>query len=227
MMSYLGYLLFGVYPYVAGTVFILGSLIRFEREQFTWKAHSSQMLNDRNLRLASNFFHVGVLMIFGGHLFGLLTPPEVFHVLGVSASAKQIVAIVAGGFFGGLCFVGLTMLVRRRLTDSRLKATSSRMDVVILLVLYAQLTLGLLTIPFSLMHLDGHNMLQLMTWARNIVTLDPQQAVPALAEIGLLFKVHLLLGMTVFLLFPFSRLVHIWSVPVGYPVRPYQVVRQL
>jgi nitrate reductase gamma subunit len=226
-MGYLAYLFFGIYPYVAGTVFLLGSLIRFEREQFTWKASSSQMLDNRNMRLASNLFHVGILMIFGGHLVGLLTPPEVFHVLGVSAAAKQMTAIVAGGVFGTVCFAGLTLLVRRRLTDPRLKATSSRMDVFILLLLYTQLILGLATLPVSLGHLDGHNMLQLMAWARNIVTLDPRQAVPALAGVGWLFKAHLLLGMTIFLVFPFGRLVHIWSAPMGYAVRPYQVVREL
>ncbi len=125
-----------------------------------------------------------------------------------------------------MCFVGLTLLVRRRLTDPRVRATSSRMDIFILLLLYAQLILGLLTIPVSLMHLDGHNMLNLMGWARNIVTFDPIEAVAFVSQVGWLFKLHLFQGLTVFLVFPFSRLVHIWSAPVTYPARPYQVVRQ-
>lgn len=224
-MSYLNELLFGVYPYIAGTVFLIGSLVRFERDQYTWKAHSSQMLGGHNMRLASNLFHVGIIGIFLGHFVGLLTPPEVFHALGISASAKQLLAIVAGGIFGIMCFIGLTLLVRRRLTVPRIRATSSRMDITILLLLYTQLILGLLTLPVSLMHLDGHNMLLLMEWARNIVTFDAASAVAAVTPVGLLFKLHLVLGMTVFLLFPFSRLVHIWSVPATYPVRPYQVVR--
>jgi nitrate reductase gamma subunit len=225
-MSYLNELLFGVYPYIAGSVFLIGSLVRFERDQYTWKAHSSQMLSGQNMRLASNLFHVGILGIFFGHFVGLLTPPEVFHALGMSANAKQLLAIVAGGIFGIACFAGLTLLVRRRLTEPRIRANSSTMDIVILLLLYVQLTLGLLTIPVSLTHLDGHNMLLLMEWARNIVTFDMAEAVAAVSPVGFLFKLHLLLGMTVFLLFPFSRLVHIWSAPVTYPVRPYQVVRQ-
>lgn len=218
--------LFGVYPYLALTVFVLGSAVRFEREQYTWKAHSSQLLRGGpEFRRASLSFHIGIIGIFFGHLVGLLTPPEVFHALGISATAKQILAIVAGSAFGGLCFYGLTLLVKRRLNDVRIRRNSSRMDIVILLLLYAQLILGLLTIPVSLLHLDGHNMLQLMTWARNVVTLDPVEAVAALQGVGGLFRLHLFLGMTVFLLFPFSRLVHIWSVPVGYIRRPYQVVR--
>jgi nitrate reductase gamma subunit len=184
------------------------------------------MLSGQNMRLASNLFHVGILGIFFGHFVGLLTPPEVFHALGMSANAKQLLAIVAGGIFGIACFAGLTLLVRRRLTEPRIRANSSTMDIVILLLLYVQLTLGLLTIPVSLTHLDGYNMLLLMEWARNIVTFDMAEAVAAVSPVGFLFKLHLLLGMTVFLLFPFSRLVHIWSAPVTYPVRPYQVVRQ-
>ncbi len=225
-MSYLDTLLFGVYPYLAGAVFLLGSLARFDRDQFTWKAHSSQMLSNKNMRLASNLFHVGILLLFLGHFIGLLTPPAIFHAFGISAGAKQVLAIVAGSIAGIMCFVGLTLLVQRRLTDPRVRANSTRMDIFILLLLYAQLILGLLTIPVSLMHLDGHNMMNLMGWARNIVTFDPMEAVEAVSHVGLLFKLHLFLGLTVFLVFPFSRLVHIWSAPVTYPIRPYQVVRQ-
>ena len=204
MMSYLNQLLFGVYPYVAGTVFLVGSLVRFDRDQFTWKAGSSQMLRQRNMVIASNLFHVGILGIFFGHLVGLLTPPEIFHALGVSPGAKQMLAVVAGGVFGLLCLVGLVMLVYRRLTDPRINATSTAMDIFVLLLLLAQLCLGLITLPVSLHHLDGANMLQLMSWARNIVTFDPSVAVGSLAGVGWLFKTHLLLGMTVFLVFPFA-----------------------
>lgn len=225
-MSYLNELLFGVYPYLAGTVFLVGSLVRFDRDQFTWKAHSSQMLRTHNVRLASNLFHVGILGIFFGHLFGLLVPPVIFHAVGFTDTGKQLLAIIAGGVFGLMCLVGLTMLVHRRLTDPRIRSTSTRMDIFILLLLLVQLCLGLITIPVSLFHLDGGNMLQLMSWARNVVTFDPVEAVASLAGVGLLFKLHLLLGMTVFLVFPFSRLVHIWSAPIGYLRRPYQVVRQ-
>jgi len=225
-MSYVNQFLFGVYPYLAGTVFLVGSLVRFDRDQFTWRAGSSQMLRKRNMTMASNLFHVGILGIFFGHLVGLLTPPAFFHAIGISPSAKQLLAIVAGGVFGLMCLVGLVMLVYRRLTDPRIRATSTRMDIFVLLLMLAQLCLGLLTLPVSLHHLDGANMLQLMSWARNVVTFDAAEAVGSLAGVGWLFKLHLLLGMTVFLVFPFSRLVHIWSAPVGYLGRPYQVVRQ-
>ncbi len=225
-MSYINELLFGVYPYLAGTVFLVGSLVRFDRDQFTWKASSSQMLRTSNIRLASNLFHVGILGIFLGHFVGLLMPPAFFHALGVSPQAKQMLAVVAGGIFGVMCLIGLVMLLYRRLTDPRVRATSTKMDIFVLALLLVQLSLGLFTLPVSLHHLDGANMLQLMSWARNIVTFDPFEAVASLSGIGWLFKAHLLVGMTIFLVFPFSRLVHIWSAPVGYLRRPYQIVRQ-
>ena len=225
-MSYINELLFGVYPYLAGTVFLVGSLVRFDRDQFTWKASSSQMLRTSNIRLASNLFHVGILGIFLGHFVGLLMPPAFFHALGVSPQAKQMLAVVAGGIFGVMCLIGLVMLLYRRLTDPRVRATSTKMDIFVLALLLVQLSLGLFTLPVSLHHLDGANMLQLMSWARNIVTFDPFEAVASLSGIGWLFKAHLLVGTTIFLVFPFSRLVHIWSAPFGYLRRPYQIVRQ-
>jgi nitrate reductase gamma subunit len=217
--------LFGYYPYIAFSVFLVGSLLRFDREQYTWRSGSSQLLRRRTLRVGSNLFHIGILLLLMGHLVGLLTPPAVYHALGLTTSAKQILAMAAGGVFGTLCFIGLTMLVLRRLLDPRIRATSSPMDIAILLLIYAQLMLGLWTIPVSMHHLDGENMVKLADWAQHIVTLRPGAAA-YIADVDLIFKLHIFLGMTIFLVFPFSRLVHIWSAPVGYLGRPYQVVRR-
>jgi nitrate reductase gamma subunit len=224
-MNDLNTLLFGYYPYIAMTVFFLGSLARFERDQFSWRSGSSQFLRAKELRLGSNLFHVGILLLFVGHFVGLLTPPAVYHALGLSTSAKQVLAVIAGGLFGGACAVGLFILIRRRLTDPRIRATSSRMDIFILLLIAVQLGLGLLTLPVSLYHLDGGNMLVLADWAQRIVTFRGGAA-DVIADVNWIFKLHLFLGTTLFLVFPFSRLVHIWSAPVGYVARPYQVVRR-
>jgi nitrate reductase gamma subunit len=224
-MNYLNTLLFGYYPYIAISVFFIGSLARYDRDQYTWRTGSSQLLRAKDLRVGSNWFHVGILLLFVGHLVGLLTPPEIYHNLGVSTSAKQILAVVAGGIFGGICFRGVFLLIRRRLTDSRIRATSSRMDIFILLLIAVQLVLGLLTLPLSLYHYDGANMLLLSEWAQRIVTFR-SGAADQISNIGFIFKLHLFLGQTLFLVFPFSRLVHVWSVPLGYIARPYQVVRR-
>ena len=225
MRESLIYIVFGWYPYFCLTVFLLGSLLRFDREQYTWRSGSSQLLRRRQLTWGSNLFHVGILVIFFGHFGGLLTPIWVFDALGISHTFKQWMAISVGGVAGIMCFVGLTLLLHRRLFDARVRSTSSFGDTAILLVLYLQLILGLSTISVSLDHLDGHVMMTFMTWAQGILTLQP--GVSALiAEVHPLFMLHLFLGMTIFLVFPFTRLVHVWSAPIWYVGRRgFQIVR--
>ncbi|WP_425352982.1 respiratory nitrate reductase subunit gamma [Alsobacter soli] len=224
-MQTLNSILFGWYPYLCLTVFLLGSLLRYEREQYTWRSGSSQLLRRRQLVLGSNLFHIGILTIFAGHFVGLLTPIQVFDALGISHGFKQGMAIVIGGLAGLVCLVGITLLTHRRLYDPRIRATSSFADTAILLMLFAQLVLGLLTIFVSLGHLDGHEMTKFMSWAQGILVLQPGAA-DFVADVNPLFKLHLLLGMTIFLVFPFTRLVHVWSAPVWYLGRKgYQVVR--
>jgi nitrate reductase gamma subunit len=173
----------------------------------------------------SNLFHVGILIIFVGHAVGLLTPIWIFDAVGISHGFKQWMAIVIGGVAGVMCFIGMTLLIHRRLFDARILRTSSFGDIAILLLLYAQLIVGLATIAVSLGHLDGHEMVKFMTWAQGILTLQPGVSAQIL-DVSPVFKLHLFLGMTIFLVFPFTRLVHIWSAPVWYlGRRGYQVVR--
>lgn len=224
-MSYLNTLFFGIYPYIAFAIFIVGSIVRYDREQYTWKTGSSQLLESKDLKRGSRAFHIGIIAILLGHFVGLLTPAEVWHLFGIEASDKQLIAITAGGIFGLICLYGLTILIKRRLNNPRVKATSSNMDIAILMVLYVQLVLGLITIIVSLGHLDGSEMLLLMSWAQNVVTFDISEATASIADVNIIFKLHIFLGMSLFVLFPFSRLVHIASVPVQYLSRNYQVVR--
>lgn len=217
--------LYGIYPYIALSVLAVGSIARYERDPFTWKSSSSQMLRRKQLIMGSVLFHVGVLTIFAGHLVGLLTPIAVWDALGVSHTAKQVLAVAAGGVAGVMALVGGLMLAQRRLSDPRIKATSSFADIAILLLLLAQLTLGLATIPLSLMHLDGGEMVKFMAWASGIFTFDGAAA-SYITDVSIIFKLHIFLGLTIFLLFPFTRLVHMLSAPVRYLWRPgYQVVR--
>ncbi|CAB3677423.1 Respiratory nitrate reductase 2 gamma chain [Paraburkholderia rhynchosiae] len=224
-MNTLDTLLFGIYPYFCVTVFLLGSLLRYDRDQYTWKSDSSQMLRTGTLRWGSNLFHIGVLFLLFGHFFGMLTPHFVYEPF-ISAGAKQIVAMVSGGVAGTLAFIGVTMLLRRRLGDPRIRATSKASDVVLLVLLWLQLVLGLGTIPLSGQHLDGSMMLKLAGWAQHIVTFR-SGAAALISEASWVFKAHMVLGMTLFLIFPFTRLVHIWSgfASLTYALRPWQVVR--
>ena len=224
-MKSLDTFLFGVYPYICLTVFFAGSLIRFDRDQYTWKSDSSQLLRRKQLSWGSNLFHVGVLFLFFGHFFGMLTPHFVYEQF-IGAGAKQLVAMISGGIAGVLGLIGLSLLLHRRLFDARIRINSKPSDIALLFLLWIQLVLGLATIPLSAQHLDGSMMLNLAGWAQHIVTFQPG-AVELLAGAGWVFKLHMFLGMSIFLIFPFTRLVHVWSgfASVTYLLRPYQVVR--
>jgi nitrate reductase gamma subunit len=217
--------MFGVYPYVALAICLIGSWARFDLSQYTWRAGSSQMLDNKDMRLASNLFHVGIIFVLAGHFVGLLTPHAVYSHL-ISTENKQLLAMVSGGFFGILCLIGLVMLINRRLNNPRIRASSNTSDIMILFVLLAQLILGLLTIFASTQHMDGSVMVMLGEWAQSIVTLQPMQAAAAIAPVGTIYKLHVFLGVTLFVLFPFTRLVHIISAPIWYLGRRYQIVRQ-
>jgi nitrate reductase gamma subunit len=217
---------FGIYPYIAASIFLFGSLVRFEREQYTWKADSTQFVERGNLRLGNILFHIGILGLFFGHLVGLLTPVAVWDALGIEHSVKQMVAMVAGGAMGTMCLAGLLILLHRRLASARLSAITKIGDRVLLLWILVTLLLGLSTIGVSAGHMDGSMMVRLMTWAQHIVTFRADAA-RYVADAPLLFRVHLFMGMSLFVIFPFTRLVHVWSgfASLGYLGRAWQLVR--
>jgi nitrate reductase gamma subunit len=226
MSEFLHSAVFGIYPYIALSVLAVGSVIRYDREPYSWRAGSSQLLRRKQLILGSVLFHIGVLVIFFGHLVGLLTPIALFDALGISHSAKQLLAIVAGGVAGVIALIGASLLLHRRLFDARIRSTTSFADMAILLLLYAQLLLGLATIAVSMNHLDGHEMVTFMSWAQGIFTFQAD-ASQHIAHAHWLFKMHIFLGLTIFLVFPFTRLVHMFSAPFRYVFRTgYQVVRR-
>ena len=224
-MSALHTFFFSVYPYICLAVFLMGSLARFDRDQYTWKSDSSQLLRQGSLRWGSNLFHVGILFLFFGHFVGLLTPHSVYEHF-ISAENKQLMAVYSGGAAGVICFIGLTLLLHRRIFDPRIRLTSHRTDLAILIILWVQLSIGLATLPLSLHHSDGSVMMALGEWAQRLVTFSPGGA-ELLVNLQWTYKIHLVLVMTIFLLFPFSRLVHVWSGfgTVAYLFRPHQVVR--
>jgi nitrate reductase gamma subunit len=224
-MKALDNFLFGIYPYICLSVFLVGSLIRFDREQYTWKSDSSQLLRAGQLRWGSNLFHVGVLFLFFGHSVGMLTPHFLYEPF-IGAGSKQLMAMISGGIAGLLGFAGVTILLHRRLSDERIRVNSRTSDIALLVLLWLQLALGLATIPLSAQHLDGSMMVLLAEWAQRIVTFRGG-AVELLDGASWVFKAHMFLGMSIFLIFPFTRLVHVWSgfATVGYVLRPYQVVR--
>lgn len=218
--------IFGVYPYIALVTFALGNWIRFDHEQYTWKSDSSQLLSKQYMRFASNVFHVGMLGIFFGHLFGMLTPHAWVQEMGISDEAHQGIAIFAGAIFGLMVILGGSILWLRRMFNRRVRAVSRWMDINILGWLILTACFGLSTIYWSIGHAENHDfsvMIRLTEYVQSVVTL---QANPDLLRgLDTVYKVHMFLGLSVFLFFPFTRLVHIWSAPVGYLFRAYQIVR--
>ena len=216
---------FGIYPYIALAVLAIGSIARYDRDPFTWKSSSSQLLRRKQLMVGSVLFHVGVLVIFFGHLFGLLIPIQIYEAFGVTPETKTVLAATAGGIAGIIAIIGALMLAHRRLVDPRVRATSSFWDTAIILLLIAQLTLGLISVPVSLASIEEGEVVKFMAWAFGIFTFDPKAA-SYIEYVPLIFKLHIFLGLTIFLIFPFTRLVHMLSAPIRFIWRPgYQIVR--
>jgi nitrate reductase gamma subunit len=224
-MNTLNILLFQVYPYIAIAVFLIGSWFRYDHAAYTWRSGSSQLLSDRGMRLGSNLFHIGMLAIIAGHTVGLLTPHHIYEPF-ISAPNKQLLAMIAGGVFGLMMLVGLGILLTRRLFNPRIRATSAKRDILVLFLLLAQLLLGLTSIFISADHLDGNQMIRLGEWAQRIVTFRMEGAADYIADAHWIFRSHVFLGLTIVLIAPFTRLVHVWSIPLGYLRRPYQIVRR-
>ncbi len=225
MTDFINQLAFGWYPYLAVTVLVVGSILRFDANQYSWRSQSSQFLRRRQMLWGSNLFHMGIIILFFGHLVGLLTPVTVIDTLGIGHGFKQTAALVVGGIAGLCAFVGCSLLLHRRLFDSRIRKSSSFGDIAVLVLLWLQLVLGILTTWWTLEHLDGSEMIRFMGWAQGVLTLDPS-APQQIKDVALVYKLHIILGLTLFLITPFTRLVHIWSAPVWFLLRPgYQIVR--
>lgn len=223
--TYVNSLLFGVYPYICLVVLLIGSLIRFDREPYTWKSDSSQMLRKGQLRLGSNLFHYGVIIVILGHFAGFLTPHWAID-WALDPVAHQLLAMVVGGIAGVVAIIGLTVLIYRRLADPRIRLNSRKWDIAITLMLWLQLALGLLTVPLSAYHMDGALFETLTGYVKDVVTLNGGAAA-LMVNVPIVYKLHILLGFTLFLVSPFTRMIHIWSGAgvLAYLFRPYQIVR--
>lgn len=223
--AYLNTFLFGIYPYLALAILLLGCFIRYDREPFTWKSDSSELLRKRQLRVGSNLFHYGVLVVIGGHFIGFLTPDWAIR-WALDPAQHQLIAMLAGGISGVIAIIGLSMLIHRRLGDARIRHNSRKWDIAIVVMLWLQLALGLLTVPLSARHMDGSMFETMVAYVKGIVTFQGGVA-DLLVGTPVIYRLHIFLGFTIFLVSPFTRMVHIWSGvgALGYLFRPYQIVR--
>ena len=204
------FIIFGIMPYAALTILVVGSIARYERDPFTWKSSSSQLLRRKQLILGSVLFHVGIIVVFFGHLLGLFTPIWILDLLGVPYALKQWAAVLIGGLLGVIALIGSSLLLHRRLTDPRIRQTSSFADIGIMVLIWLQLLIGLGTIFLTLQHMDGAEMVLFMNWSQSIVSWNINAWVNVI-DVHWMYKLHIFLGLLITALFPFTRLVHIWS----------------
>lgn len=222
----LNFFLFGIYPYICLAVLLLGSLVRFDREPYSWKSDSSQTLYKGELRLGSNLFHYGVLIVILGHFVGFLLPESLVLWL-MSPTQHQLLAMIIGGVAGTIALIGASILIHRRLYYRRIRGNSRKWDIAVIVMLWLQLALGVATVPLSAQHMDGALFERLVAYVQGVVLFRGGTAA-LLQGVPWVYQLHILLGFTIFLISPFTRMVHIWSGvgSLAYLVRPYQLVRR-
>ena len=215
-----------IVPYICLAIFVLGHFWRYRYDKFGWTTRSSQLYEDRLLRLGSPLVHFGMLGVVGGHVVGLLVPRSWTAAVGVDDHLYHLVAVVGGLTAGLMALAGMAILIYRRRTVGPVFSATTVMDKVMYAVLGVVIVLGMWnTIAGSIFSLGGeYNYREgVSIWYRSFLAFTPDASLMAHAPIG--FKLHALAAFTLFALWPFTRLVHVFSAPVGYVTRPYIVYR--
>jgi len=213
-------LAFVVFPYVMLTVFVVGHAYRYLTDRFDWNARSSELLDKERLRYGIYLFHGGIIFTFLGHFFGLLTPQWLLDKVGITAEMHDFVAINTGMLFGLMTLIGLILLLRRRVTNPRVRSAGSVNDVVVVALLIFVVLFGTYNTFFARYDV----LYSVAPWIRSIVTFTPDPDL--MLPVPWSYKIHVLGAFTVLGFSPFTRLVHIWSVPVTYMIRPYLSFRR-
>ncbi|MHA6165539.1 respiratory nitrate reductase subunit gamma [Bacillus mojavensis] len=219
-----GQILWGVMPYIVLTIFIGGHIYRYQHDQFGWTAKSSELLEKKRLAAGSILFHWGMLCVIGGHLMGILMPEALYTSIGISEHVYHKMAIGAGLPAGVAACTGLFILTYRRLFDKRIRKTSSPSDILILILLLFMMLTG---VAATFLNIDSRGFDYRTTigpWFREIFLFRPDASL--MESVPLWFKLHILIGYIVFILWPFTRLVHVFSLPLKYLTRSYVVYRK-
>lgn len=217
-------------PYIVTMVFIVGMIWRYKFDRYGWTSRSSQIYESRLLRIGSPLFHVGILMALGGHVMGLMVPASLTTKLGISEHLYHVVAVAMGSVAAVMVSAGMIILIYRRRTVVRVFQVTTKMDKLMYLVLGSLVALGVYnTIGINLLNLpgkypDGYNYRETVSvWFRSIATFSPRADLMKKAPIT--FQLHTLAAMALIAIIPITRLVHIFSAPIGYVSRPYLVYR--
>lgn len=219
-----GQILWGVMPYIVLTIFIGGHIYRYQHDQFGWTAKSSELLEKKKLAAGGILFHWGMLSVIGGHLMGILMPEALYTSIGISEHVYHKMAIGAGLPAGVAACTGLFILTYRRLFDKRIRKTSSPSDILILILLLFMMLTG---VAATFLNIDSRGFDYRTTigpWFREIFLFRPDASL--MESVPLWFKLHIMIGYIVFILWPFTRLVHVFSLPLKYLTRSYVVYRK-
>lgn len=218
MKELLHNLLLSYFPYIALAVFISGALVRLVKRNTTVRAHSTQFFgNNRLVKWGSVLFHVSMLMIVGGHIFGLLTPKWLYTLL-ITTETKYIIAIILGGFSGVLALVGICMLILRRVKNETLRKNSTPFDFIITSLLLLQICLGL-GCTYVTANSSLENYVSLGEWAQGLALFEPNSWIH-IANVHWVYKVHIIVGFAIFFIYPYTKLMHMLVAPIHYIFRP-------
>ncbi len=204
-----------IFPYLMITIFIVAHIFRYNTDQLRWTAKSSEFLEKKRLRAGSMMFHIGLLFIFFGHVIGLLIPKSWLEAIGVSETMYHIGAVYVGGAAGTVALIGVYLLMSRRLTNKRVRATSDLGDHMTIILLFLIIVVGLYnTIIGNAVNHSFDYRESISPWFRGLLTFSPDASLMVGAPIG--FKIHIILSFMLVGIWPFTRLVHVWSVPIAY-----------
>ena len=210
-------------PYLAIAIFVAGHVWRYRRDQLGWTARSTQLIERRMLMWGSLLFHFGVLAVIGGHVLGILIPAGVTSALGVGEHVYHVISLVAGGTAGAMMTVGFAILLYRRAAAPRVRATTSRGDLVMYPLLTIAIATGMLA-TFGANLVNAYSYREIVSpWFRGIFVFRPHAE--EMANAPFLFQLHVTSVWLLFAVWPFSRLVHAWSIPLSYLQRSWILYR--
>lgn len=224
-MNAIDILLWGVFPYIVLTIFIGGHIYRYQTDQFGWTAKTSEFLEKKRVKIGSQLFHWGILFVFGGHFLGLIVPVSFYEAIGITHDAYHVVALTFGIPAGLAALIGLVMLYYRRFSVKRIRVTSSKGDWITLFFLLIVILSGL-SATFLNIDTNGFDYrTTIAPWLRGLFIFNVQPEL--MASVPLWFKIHIVSFYGIAVVWPFTRLVHVFSLPLAYLKRNYVIYRRL
>jgi len=223
-METIDLLLWGIFPYIILTIFIGGHIYRYQKDQFGWTTKSSEFLDKKSIRIGSNLFHFGIIFVLGGHIMGLIIPVGFYNTLGITEHQYHVIALLFGIPAGIAAFVGLVMLYYRRLSVKRIRATSSTSDWVALFFLLLTIVTGLIATSFNVDSQGFDYRTTIAPWLRGLFVFHVQPEL--MATVPIWFKIHIYASFGLYAVWPFTRLVHVFSLPLRYLKRNYVIYKR-